>query len=137
MAELKEELKKVLAETFTEMVGESTSEDLPETVAKLKDDIEARIELETLGAEFLDKLKDVAFSRKQLREAEKGLTDSLSVLQGIVNAEEGLTVSLSFLQGTVNTLLGKLDELSELKKSNLALERKVLTDIDDMLKKNK
>jgi len=120
MTELKEDLKKALAETFTEMVSEPTIEDLPEPVAKLKEDIEARIELETLGAEFLDKLKDVAVSRKQLHEAEKGLTDSLSVLQG-----------------AVNTLSGKLDELSELKKSNLALERKVLTDIEDMLKKNK
>ena len=123
MAELKQELKKALAETFTEMVSEPTSEDLPETVAKLKEDIEARIELETIGAEFLDKLKDVAVSRKQLREAEKGITDSLS--------------ALSALQEIVNMLLGKLDELSELKKSNLALERKVLTDIEDMLKKNK
>jgi uncharacterized protein (DUF3084 family) len=120
MAELKEDLKKVLAETFKENMGDSTSEDLPESVAKLKEDIETRIELESIGAEFLDKLKEVAFSRRQLHEAEKGLTDSLSVLQG-----------------AVNTLSGKLDELSELKKSNLALERKVLTDIDDMIKKNK
>ena len=123
MAELKEDLKKALAETFTEMTSESTSEDLPEPVAKLKEDIEARIELETIGAEFLDKLKEVAVSRKQLREAEKGITDSLS--------------ALSALQEIVNTLLGKLDELSELKKSNLALERKVLTDIEETLKKNK
>ena len=120
MAELKEDLKKVLAETFNEMTSEPTSEDLPESVAQLKEDIETRIETETIGAEFLDKLKDVALSRRQLREAEQDVAHSLTVLQGIVN-----------------TLSGKLDELTELKKSNLAFERKVLTDIEETLKKNK
>jgi len=120
MAELKQDLKKVLAETFKENMSEPTSEDLPESVAKLKEEIETRIEAETIGAEFLDKLKDVAVSRRQLREAEEDITHSLSALREIVN-----------------TLSGKLDELTELKKSNLALERKVLTDIEDTLKKNK
>jgi len=120
MTEFKEALKKVLAETFKENMGDSTSEDLPESVAQLKEDIETRIEAESIGVEFLEKLKDVAVSRRQLREAEEDVAHSLTVLQGIVN-----------------TLSGKLDELTELKKSNLAFERKVLTDVEDMIKKNK
>lgn len=120
MVESKEDLKKALAESFKETMGESTSEDLPESVAQLKEDIETRIEAETIGAEFLDRLKDVALSRRQLREAEQDVAHSLTVLQGIVN-----------------TLSGKIDDLGELKKSNLELERKVLTDIEDAIKKNK
>jgi hypothetical protein len=104
----------------TETIDESTPQDLPEPIANLKRDIETRIEAESIGAEFLDKLKDVAISRRQLREAETDIASSLTTLQTIVN-----------------TLSGKIDDLAELKKSNLALEQKVLKHIEETLKQNK
>jgi hypothetical protein len=45
--------------------------------------------------------------------------------------------SLSVVRDILNSLSSKIDTLAELKKSNLALERKVLTDIEETLKKNK
>lgn len=118
MSEPKEELKKILAESFKETIGESTPEETPDSVAKLQKDIETRIEAESIGAEFLEKLKDVAVSRRELREAEEDITRSLSGLQEIVNM-----------------LSGKIDDLAELKKANLLLERDVLRDIKAKLEK--
>ena len=134
MAELKEDLKKALAETFTEMVSESTSEDLPETVARLKEEIETQIEAETVGAEFLEKLKDIATIYKQLCLAEQDVAVSRKELS---EAVQGVAGSLDVLQGIMNTLLVKVEDLGELKKLNLELERKVLTDIEDALQKSK
>jgi hypothetical protein len=134
MAELKEDLKKVLAETFNEMTRESTAGDLSETVARLKEEIETQIEAETVGTDFLEKLKDIAGIYKQLCEAEQDVAVSRKELS---EAVQGVAGSLDALQGVVNTLLGKIEDLGELKKLNLELERKVLTDIEDALRKSK
>jgi hypothetical protein len=133
MAELKEDLKKMLAETFNEMTSESTAGDLSETVARLKKEIETQIEAETVGTEFLEKLKDIAGTYKQLCLAEQDVAVSRKELS---EAVQGVSGSLDALQGIVDTLLGKIDDLGELKKLNLELEHKVLTDIEDTLKKS-
>jgi hypothetical protein len=120
MSEKKLEFEKALAKSYKEAIDESQPEELPPSVAQLKEDIEKRIEAENIGNEFLEKIMPVVDSRRRLAEAETDVASSLSAVREILNS-----------------LSSKIDTLAELKKSNLAQERKVLTVIEEMLKKNK
>lgn len=119
----KPDLKKTLAESFKETLGEtalpSASEDnLPDSVQQLKMDIDARIEAEAIGVEFLEQLKGVVVSRRKLKEAQDDVAGSLATIQELVS-----------------TMMMKIDVLGDLKKENLALERKVLKDIEERVRK--
>ena len=116
-SELKEKVLGAYKEAIAEQQPtEISDEELPPSVARLKEEIEARIEAESVGIEFLQELGYVVDSRKKLREA-----------------EEDLTSTVASVKDAINNLATKLDNLMELKKANIQLERDVLTKIKSKL----
>jgi len=66
MTELKENLKKALAEAFNEMVDKPTSEDLSKTVARLTKEIETQIKAEPVSTDFIDAIAGLNHAVNQL-----------------------------------------------------------------------
>ena len=94
---------------------EETNQDeepLPDAVRQVKASIEARIEAETIGIDFLKELQPIVESRRKLKEAEEELSGAIS----------GLKVA-------IDDLTLKFESFTELKLANLNLEHEVLTDI--------
>ena len=116
-SELKEKVRGAYREAIAEQQPtEISDEELPPSVARVKEQIETRLEAETIGLEFLQELAYIVDSRKKLREA-----------------EEDLISTVASVKDAINNLATKLDNLMELKKTNIQLERDVLTKIKSKL----
>ena len=112
-------VKKAIKESYGESLVEApniSDDDLPPAVRAVKDGIEARIEAEAIGVEFLEKLQPIVESRRKLKEAEDGMAQLLIEMRGMFDRWGA-----------------KFDSLSELKRENIQLEREVLTKIKAQL----
>ncbi len=96
---------------------ENGEEPLPDTVQQIKEGIEARIEAESIGVEFLKQLQPLVESRRKLQES-----------------EDALQASIRALQDAIASFTDQFNCLAELKKENLVLEREMLAKIKIALK---
>jgi hypothetical protein len=118
--QVKDSFKESFKESFVPHNDFCVEEDLPRPITQIKENIENRIEAESIGREFLEKLQPIVDSRKKLQEAESEINVKLASL-------------CEMFPQLFASLNAKFDAWNEMKKVNIQLEREVLTLIKNEL----
>jgi hypothetical protein len=114
---LKNQIKDGFKESFAEGdIGKDfcVEQELPRPIKRIQENINNRIEAESIGRDFLMQLQPIVESRQKLREAEEEINVKLAAL-------------CEMFPQLFKSLSEKLDALNEMKRVNLQLEREVLT----------